>query len=67
MWQGHLSKIHLNKTINDSKFDSQEYWKLIENSCRAQDYARSKQQQDHRADACLQIFKAIKFLNEQRK
>jgi len=39
-------------------FDFDGFWKKIVTACNSEDYPRSKQQQDNRGNACLEIYKA---------
>ena len=42
------------------------YWDKVATACAADDYARSKQQQDNRSEACLIIYNARKALALQK-
>jgi len=39
-------------------FDFEQFWAKMATACNAPDYPRSKQQQDNRGQACLEIYKA---------
>ena len=39
-------------------FDFEQFWAKMATACQAPDYPRSKQQQDNRGLACLEIYKA---------
>jgi len=42
--------------------DMEKYWDKVAIACAADDYARSKQQQDNRSEACLLVYNARKAL-----
>lgn len=46
--------------------DMDVYWDKIATACASEDYARSKQQQDNRSEACLIIYNARKALTLQK-
>ena len=46
--------------------DMNVYWDKVAAACAADDYARSKQQQDNRSEACLIVYNARKALALQK-
>ena len=42
--------------------DMNSYWDKVSLACAADDYVRSKQQQDNRSEACLIVYNARKLL-----